>query len=428
MIAIVGISGRFPGADNVEKFWDNLVNGVDCVQEVPKNRWNIDDYFDTDKDAPNKVYSRYGGFLDDIDEFDPLFFKISPKEAESMDPQQRIFMQEAWKALEDAGYTEKELSGSRCGVFIGASSGDYSQELAKNALNNSADAFTGNSTAILPARISYVLNLIGPSMTIDTACSSSLVAIHKAVQSIQSGECTRAVAGGIRVMITSDLFIQSCKMKIISETGKCRTFDESADGIVLSEGVGVVILCKLSEAIKRRKHIYGVIRGSAINQDGKTNGITAPSALSQEKLETEVYTKFNINPENIGYIEAHGTATRLGDPIEVKALTQTFRKFTQEKQFCPIGSVKTNIGHATTAAGVISLIKVLMSFKHGIIPPTLHYNEANKMIDFENSPFFVNKESIPWSNKHKKMAAISSFGFSGTNCHMVVEEYSDEIL
>lgn len=341
-----------------------------------------------------------------------------------MDPQQRIFLQEAWKALEDAGYTEKELSGSRCGVFVGASSGDYGHELEKSGLNNTAEAFTGMSTAILPARVSYFLNLFGPCMSIDTACSSSLVAIHKAVQSIQSGECSKAIAGGIRIMITPDLFIQSCKMKIISESGKCSTFDESADGIVLSEGVGVVVLCKLSEAIKNRKHIYGVIKGSAINQDGKTNGITAPSVISQERLITEVYNQYNINPEEIGYIEAHGTATRLGDPIEVKSLTKAFRKYTQKKQYCPIGSVKTNIGHATTAAGVISLIKVLMSFKYGIIPPTLHYNTPNKLIDFENSPFFVNSDKISWKKNQKKMAAISSFGFSGTNCHMVIEEYN----
>lgn len=419
------MSGRFPGADCVEQYWENIINKVDSVNEIPKDRWDVDEYYDPHPKAVNKIYTRNGGFLDDIDKFDPLFFRISPSEAESMEPQQRLFLEESWKALEDAGYTEEMLSGTKTGVFVGASSSDYRNELAAYGMENTADAFSGVSTAILSARISYFLNLMGPSITVDTACSSSLVAIHKAAQSIREGECTMALAGGVRIMVTPDLFIQSCKMNMLSPSGKCHAFDQKADGIAISEGVGVIVLTKLSDALKNKDHIYGIIKGSCINQDGKTNGITAPSANSQAQLEMEVYDKYHIQPESIGYIETHGTGTKLGDPIEIKALTKAFRKYTDKKNFCPIGSVKTNIGHATTAAGVFSVIKVLLAIKNKKLPPSIHFDEANEFIDFENSPFYVNTELQEWKVEKgaKRMAAVSSFGFSGTNCHMLIEEY-----
>jgi acyl transferase domain-containing protein len=356
-IAIIGASGRFPGAENLDEFWSNMANGVNSVTEIPKERWDIDLYYETDREVPGKTYSRYGGYLKDIDKFDPLFFNISPMEAEIIDPQQRLFLEEAWKALEDAGYSDESLSNIRCGVFVGATGSDYRKKLENSCSHATAEAFIGSSSAILAARISYFLNLTGPSVAIDTACSSSLVAIHQACQSINSAESDMAIAGGITLMTTPDIQIQTSKMGILSPEGKCKTFDSDADGTVMSEGVGVVVLKSLQRALQDGDHIYGVIKGSGINQDGKTNGITAPNAQSQTQLELEVYKRAGINPENISMVEAHGTATKLGDPIEIKALTDAFREYTQKKQFCAIGTVKTNIGHTTMSAGVAGLIK-----------------------------------------------------------------------
>lgn len=426
-IAIIGASGRFPGAENLDEFWSNMANGVNSVTEIPKERWDIDLYYETDREVPGKTYSRYGGYLKDIDKFDPLFFNISPMEAEIIDPQQRLFLEEAWKALEDAGYSDESLSNIRCGVFVGATGSDYRKKLENSCSHATAEAFIGSSSAILAARISYFLNLTGPSVAIDTACSSSLVAIHQACQSINSAESDMAIAGGITLMTTPDIQIQTSKMGILSPEGKCKTFDSDADGTVMSEGVGVVVLKSLQRALQDGDHIYGVIKGSGINQDGKTNGITAPNAQSQTQLELEVYKRAGINPENISMVEAHGTATKLGDPIEIKALTDAFREYTQKKQFCAIGTVKTNIGHTTMSAGVAGLIKVLLSFKHKKIPPLIHYKNENEHINFKDSPFFVCTKLTDWETQNgmPRIAAVSSFGFSGTNCHIVVEEFSE---
>lgn len=423
-IAIIGMSGRFPGAHNTAQFWENLKNGVNSVTRIPSNRWDADTYYDPDPEAPNKTYSIYGGFLDDVESFDPLFFNISPHEAQSMDPQQCVFLEQAWCALEDAGYADSSMSNMRCGVFVGAAHGDFEQQLRMNNADKTAEAFSGTSSAILSARISYLLNLKGPSISIDTACSSSLVAIHQACQSLRLGESDMALAGGARLMFTPTLHIQTSKMNMLSHSGRCWTFDDRADGTIMSEGVGVVVLKPLRAAIKDGDHIYGVIKGSGVNQDGKTNGITAPSAQSQRDLELDVYRRFGIDPSDITYVEAHGTGTKLGDPIEVKALTESFREYTDKKQFCAIGSVKTNIGHTTMAAGVASVIKVLLSMQHQQIPPSINYEIPNEHIDFASSPFRVNTELCKWDVPYgkKRMAAVSAFGFSGTNCHIVIEE------
>ncbi len=396
------------------------------IGEIPKERWNIEEYYSEDRSENGKTYSKIGGYLTDIDTFDSLFFNISPLEAETMDPQQRLFLQEAWSALENAGYTKEMLNDKKCGVYVGGGSGDYVKELEKAGIENSAEAFTGMAGSILASRISYFLNLKGPSIALDTACSSSLVAIHQAYWGIVNQEIEMAIAGGVELMITPELHVRSSKTGIISPTGRCATFDESADGTIISEGVGVIVLKSLQKAIEDQDYIYGVIEGIGCNQDGKSNGITAPSALSQEMLETDVYERFSINPETIDYIEAHGTATKLGDPIEVKALTNAFRKFTQKKQFCVLGSVKPNIGHTTAAAGVAGVIKVLLAMKHQLIPQCVNYKEPNKHIDFENSPFYVNTEPLEWKaneNEMPRRAAVSSFGFGGTNCHLVIREY-----
>ncbi|AIQ47417.1 hypothetical protein R70723_17105 [Paenibacillus sp. FSL R7-0273] len=425
-IAIIGMSGRFPGASNTRELWRNLRDGVCSISEVPAERFDIHSLYDGDRKAFQKTYCKVAGLLDSVDEFDPLFFNISPREAEMMDPQQRIFLEEAWKALEDAGYPDQAMQDTRCGVFVGSAPSDYTKHLEANRLGNTAEAFTGTSSSILAARISYFLNLKGPSISIDTACSSSLVAVHQACSSLWSGECEMALAGGIRLMFTADSIVQSSQMEILSEEGVCRPFDNGADGTLLSEGAGVIVLKPLGRAIRDRDHIYGIIRGSGVNQDGRTNGITAPSVNSQIQLEKAVYGKFAIDPGEINYVESHGTGTSLGDPIEVKALTEAFRSFTSDSHYCALGSIKANIGHTTMAAGVAGIIKVLLSLQSRKIPPLLHYRELNEKIRLQGSPFYINTELVEWpvNKKGSRMAAVSSFGFSGTNCHIVIEEYS----
>lgn len=421
-VAIVGLSGKFPGAADANEFWQNIKNGVDSVTEIPENRWSIKDHYDQDRTAPEKTYSKWQGLIDDIEYFDPLFFNLSPREASYIDPQQRLFLEECWKTFEDAGFVPEEVMGTKCGVYVGAGEGDYIKRLK----NETTMPYTliGNSSAILSARISYLLNLKGPSMSINTACSGSLVAIHLAIQSILSGECKMALAGGVYLQTSEDLHIQTSKAGMLSEDGRCKAFDQSGNGFVPAEGVGVVLLKKLSEAERDGDHIYAVIKGSAINQDGSTNGITAPSAESQRNLEIGCYQNFGINPEEISYVECHGTGTKLGDPIEIDALTGSFNQFTKAKQFCAIGSVKTNIGHALSAAGVAGVIKVLMAMKHGQLVPSLHFQTPNKHINFTDSPFYVNTELKEWKPVNgKRIAAISSFGFSGTNAHLVLEDY-----
>ena len=420
-VAIIGISCRFPDAEDVDEYWRNLSTGRNSCTRVPKERWSRKKYEDKGEiSLPMQV-----GLLSGIDEFDPFFFHISPKEAELMDPQQRLFLQEAWKAIEDAGYCSKDIQDQRCAVFVGCSAGDYSNRIRAEADYQGSFAFTGNTNSILAARISYFLNLKGPSIAIDTACSSSLVAVHLACESIHAGTSEIAVAGGVTLFTTPEFYILATKAGMLSPTGRCRAFDEEADGFVPGEGVGAVVLKPLRAALIDNDHVYGVIKGSAINQDGKTSGIIAPSSPSQAALECEVYDKFGIDPETIGYIEAHGTGTKLGDPIEIDALTAAFRRYTTEKQFCAVGSVKTNIGHTIAAAGVASLIKVLLALKYGQIPPSLNFSSPNKSIDFKETPFYVNTALQEWQapSDRPRRAAVSSFGFSGTNAHMVVEEF-----
>jgi polyketide synthase PksM len=425
-VAVVGISGYFPEADNVEQLWENLKSGRNSIREI--NRWNPEDYFDENPKIINKSYSKWGGFLEKIDVFDPHFFGISPKEAELMDPQQRLFLLEAWKALENSGYTQKNLNGLNCSVYVGCGSGDYRSYLKENNVEADAYSFMGNDDSILASRISYLLNLKGESIAINTACSSSLVAIHMACESIRSGKSKVAIAGGVTVLTTPEFYIMSSRAGMLSKTGECRAFDQGANGFVPGEAVGVVVLKDLDEAKKDRDYIYGVISGSGTNQDGKTNGITAPSGLSQTELEKQVYENFSINPENISYIEAHGTGTKLGDPIEISALTDAFSAYTQKKNYCAIGSIKSNIGHTLSAAGIASFIKVILCLQHKTLVPTIHVEKENEYINFEKSPFYVNKEERSWTTASgvPRQAAISSFGFSGTNVHLVVRELKKE--
>ncbi|MDR3060288.1 MAG: SDR family NAD(P)-dependent oxidoreductase, partial [Prevotella sp.] len=412
-IAVIGMSGKFPKAENIDEFWQNLIDGVDGIEELPNHYLDQEKYF-SEKKEKGKTRCKWGGVLAERDCFDPLFFQISPKEAEAMNPHQRLVLQESWKAIEDAGYNPKQLSGSQTGVFIGAEPTGYL-----------GDSFTGYSDAIIASRLSYFINLNGPAFVVNTGCSSSAVAIHIACESLRNGETDQAIAGGVYAYINQKFLVSLDEIGMLSPRGRCSTFDSAADGTVLSEGIGIVVLKRLKDAIAAGDHIYGVICGSGINQDGASNGITAPNGVAQEKLITDVYTKYQINPENISYVEAHGTGTNLGDPVEANALKRAFSKFTTKQNFCSIGSAKSHIGHTSSAAGVIGLIKILLSIKHKRIPVLLNLKVLNPLIEFENSPFYINNSLVDWKSKDDSplMAAINSFGHSGTNAHMVVSEY-----
>lgn len=419
-IAVIGMSCRFPFAENIEEYWNVIRNGINTITKVPKDRFDIDSMADTD--------CKWGGFLKDIDKFDSLFFNISPKEAEMMDPQQRLFLMEAWNAIEDAGYSAQDMNEMKCSVFVGHADGDYKIRLKEDNVRQDAYYFMGNSGAILSARISYLLNLRGPSLSLDTACSSSLVALHLACESMRSGESEMTIVGGVSVFLTPQLYLLAGNAGMLSADGQCKAFDNSANGFVPAEGVGVIILKPLSRALKDKDRVYAVIKGSGINQDGRSNGITAPCAVSQTSLEQEVYDKYGIDPKTISYIEAHGTGTILGDPIEVVALTDAFKKFTSMENYCALGSVKANIGHAQLAAGVASVIKAVLMLQHKEIPPLVNFNELNGHINLENTPFYINTELKEWeAQEDKRQVAVSGFGFSGTNAHVVLEEYDQPV-
>jgi acyl transferase domain-containing protein/enoyl-CoA hydratase/carnithine racemase/acyl carrier protein/SAM-dependent methyltransferase len=421
-IAIIGMAGQFPMAGDVNQFWRNLIEGRDCVSDIPPSRWSIEAYHDAERQAPGKTVCRRMGALDDIDVFDPLFFSLSPSEAELMDPQQRLFLQNSWRCIEDAGYDPTTLSGSLCGVFVGCAVSDYAQLITGQP--PSAHGLIGESVSVLPARISYFLNLRGPSLAIDTACSASLVAIANACDSLVLGNSDAALAGGVYVINGPDIHVKMSKAGMLSENGRCFTFDQRANGFVPGEGVGVLMLKRLADAERDGDDIYAVIRGWGVNQDGKTNGITAPSQHAQARLEAGIYRKFGIDPAEIGLIEAHGTGTKLGDPIEVEALRDAFGQFTRREQFCALGSAKSNIGHLATAAGVAGVVKSVLALQHQQLPPTINYEALNEHIKLQGSPFYVNTRAQAWSEPagHKRMAAVSSFGFSGTNAHVVIEE------
>ncbi|MFF3781142.1 SDR family NAD(P)-dependent oxidoreductase [Streptomyces sp. NPDC001933] len=423
-IAVIGMSARFPGAEDVSALWDNLAAGVSSVGGVPASRWAEERFFDPDPERLDTTYCRNGGFIDGVDRFDAPFFSISGKEAAQTDPQQRLFLEEAWKALEDAGRPASAMDGQDCGVFVGVGPSEYLTRMNKAGTVKEAQSFWGNEASALAARISYFLNLKGPSIAVNTACSSSLVALHLACRSLIAGECGTAIAGGSFLTLSPDYFIVASNGNMLSPEGRCKSFDDSADGFGPGEGVGAIVLKPLADALRDGDHIHGVIKGTAVNQDGRTNGITAPSGLAQTEVELAAYRQAGIDPATIGYVEAHGTGTPLGDPIEVEALTNAFRKHTDRTEFCAIGSIKTNIGHTAAAAGIAGIIKVLLSFKHRQIPASLNFEKPNRLIDFEGTPFYVNTALRDWTPEPGKprRAAVSSFGFSGTNAHAVLEE------
>jgi malonyl CoA-acyl carrier protein transacylase len=411
-IAIIGLSCRFPGnADDVQAFWQLLHNGVDAITEVPPVRWNSDE-----------MDTRYGGFLQQIDLFDPQFFGISPREAVSMDPQHRLLLEVSWEALENAGQTRERLAGSRSGVFVGITLNEYSR---KFDLSDSLDVYyiTGNVLNAAAGRISYTLGLQGPSMAIDTACSSSLVAVHQACQSLRNGDCDLALTGGVNLILSPITMFALSQADMLAADGRCKTFDAAADGLGRGEGCGIIVLKRFSDARADGDNILALIRGSAVNQDGASSGLTVPNGVAQQHLIRQALENAKVAPSEVDYVEAHGTGTALGDPIEVGALASVLAEGRLPSQPVMLGSVKTNVGHLESASGVTGLIKVVLALQHEEIPPHLHFKQPNPHIPWNELPVKVLTEPTPWPSGEKlRIAGVSSFGITGTNAHVVLEE------
>src|SRR5215218_6299365 len=422
-IAIIGIGCRFPNARGPEAFWKLLREGVDAITEIPASRFDVGEVYDPRPGMPGKINTKWGGFLEGIDEFDPFFFGISSREASAMDPQQRLMLEVAWEAIEDAGLVPEDLDADRTGVFAGTCNSDYIH-LLEDIGDIDIYVAGGNALSVLSGRLSYALGLQGPSMTVDTACSTSLVAVHLACQSLYSGESTVALAGGVNLIFGPEPYIAFSMAQMLAPDGRCKFGDSRADGFVRSEGAGVVVLKRLSSALADGDPVYAVIRGSAVNNDGDSGGLLmTPSRPGQEAVFKEAYRSAGVAPDEVQYVEAHGTGTSVGDPVEVQALGAVIGEGRPEDRPCVIGSVKTNIGHPEGAAGVAGLIKVALALKHKTIPPSLHLREPNPNIPWQDLPLVVQRELGPWpSSPGPARAGVSSFGISGTNAHVVLEE------
>jgi myxalamid-type polyketide synthase MxaB len=426
-IAVVGLACRFPGgADTPDALWELLRNGVDAVTEIPPDRWDVNAYYDPDPEAPGKMYTRQGGFLKDIDQFDPQFFGISPREAASMDPQQRLLLEVAWEALENAGQSPDKLAGSQAGVFLGISTNDYQQLQLDAGGLNIIDPYVGTGGAfnVAAGRISYVLGWHGPAMSLDTACSSSLVAVHLAVQNLRAGQCHLALAGGVNIMLRPEANVYFSKVRAMAADGRCKTFDAAADGYVRGEGCGLVVLKRLSDALADRDNILALIRGAAINHDGRSSGLTVPNGQAQQAvIRLALADAGGLEPAQVDYVEAHGTGTPLGDPIEVRALAAALGPGRPAASPLLLGSMKTNIGHMEAAAGIGGVFKLVLALQHQEIPQHLHLRNPSPHIDWANLPVRVTTQNTPWPSGDKpRIAGINSFGFSGTNAHAIFEE------
>jgi acyl transferase domain-containing protein/acyl carrier protein len=421
-IAVTGMSCRFPQAPSLDAFWRLLERGEDAISEVPADRFDVNDFYDPDPDAPGKMYVRSGGFIDHAFDFDPAFFGIAPREAISMDPQQRLLLEVSWEALEDAGEATDRLSGRNAGVFIGHSTNDY----IRRSFGKEIDAYsgTGSATSIAAGRISYVFGLTGPNLPVDTACSSSLVALHLACQSLRNGECELALAAGVNLILAPESTVYFCKMRALSPDGRCKTFDALANGYVRGEGCGAIVLKPLSRAVVDGDRVYALIRGSAINQDGRSSGLTVPNRFAQEALLRRALVASGVAPHDVDYIEAHGTGTPLGDPIEIRAIAAVH---TGRPTPLLVGSVKTNLGHLEAAAGIAGVIKTVLAIEKGCIPPHLHFHQPSPYIPWAEFPGSIPTTLTPWPARGAKprMAGVSSFGFSGTNAHVVIEQAPD---
>lgn len=423
-IAIVGLGCRYPGAANPEQYWTLLRDGRDAVRDVPADRWDVDAFYDADPTVPGKSTTRRGGFLDRVDQFDARFFGISPREAATLDPQQRLLLEVAWETLEDAGIAPDTLGGSATGVFIGITTSDYARHLDLGSPTGSdVYAATGNALNAAAGRIAFVLGLQGPCLAIDTACSSSLVAVHEACQALRAGECDLALAGGVNVMLSPVASILFSKWGMLASDGRCKAFDAGADGFVRGEGCGMVALRRLSDAEADGDTILAVIRGSAVNSDGRSSGLTVPNGPAQQKVIRRALEMARIAPADVDYVEAHGTGTPLGDPIEVEALAATLGADRPAGRPLLIGAVKANIGHTESASGVAGLIKVVLALRHGLLPKQLHFSTPNPRIMWGQGKLRVVAEPTSWiRGERARIAGVSSFGFSGTNAHVVLSE------
>jgi len=422
-IAIVGIGCRFPGAEGPEAFWNLLRHGVDATSDVPADRWKADLF--ADGKGPGRIATRRGAFISDVDQFDPQFFNISPREAIGIDPQQRLLLEVAWETLENAGQPLERLTDSDTGVFVGISNCDYARIAGRDGDLSTIDAYTGTgtTTSVAAGRLAYFLGVHGPSLVVDTACSSSLAAVHLAVQSLRNKECRAALAGGVNLILDPSSSIALTELQALSPSGRCKTFDDAADGYVRGEGCGMVLLKRLADAVQDGDTILALVRGSAINHNGRSNGLTAPHGPTQESLIRHALADGGVRAAEVGYVEAHGTGTSLGDPIEVQALASVYGEGRPADQPLAISSVKTNIGHLEAAAGIAGLIKLVLSLRHGHLLPHLNLTRPNAHIPWDQLPVKVPTEFADWSAaERRRIGGVSSFGFSGTNVHMVVEE------
>ena len=422
-LAIIGIGLRFPGASSPEEFWQMLVDGVDAIQEVPPERWDLEAFYNPQPQTPGKMYCRWGGWLSDIDKFDPHFFGISPREAASMDPQQRLLLETTWEALERAGQSPDSLFGSRTGVFLGISNSDYYRMLLNDVPNIDAYVSTGNALSVAGGRLSYTLGLHGPNLSIDTACSSSLVALHQACKSLREGEADMALAGGVNLILSPELNINFSQANMMAPDGRCKTFDAAANGYVRGEGCGMIVLKRLSDALAAGDPILALVRGTAVNHDGRSGGLTAPNGPAQVAVIQSALADAGVGPQDVSYVETHGTGTSLGDPIEVGALLEAFCQDRPAERKLVLGAVKTNFGHLEAAAGIAGVIKAVLALQHRQIPPNLHFQTLNPHIDLGSAPVEIPVQNTPWQvEAGQRLAGVSSFGLSGTNAHIILQE------
>src|SRR5574337_67778 len=428
--AIVGYAARFPGAADADEFWEVLHKGRDAISEVPHDRWDAAEFFDPEPGAPGKVVTRRAGFVDDVTGFDAPFFGMSTREARLMDPQHRLLLEMAWRAVEHSGTAPTALANTNTGVFVGLATHDYLGMVSDELTYPEIEAYLaiGTSNAAAAGRISYRLGLQGPSVAVDTACSSSLVAIHQACQALRLGECDLALAGGANVLLTPATMITFSSAHMLAPDGRCKTFDAAADGYVRGEGCGVIVIKRLADAIRDGDRIRAVIRGSAINQDGASGSLTVPNGVAQQRVITDALRRAGVAPSDVGYLEAHGTGTSLGDPIEAQAAGATLGAGREPGQPLLIGSVKTNIGHLEAAAGIAGVIKVILSLEHGLLPQHLHFCNPSPHIPWDRLAVQVVQEATAWErNGRPRIAGVSSFGFAGTNAHVILEEAPDEV-
>ncbi len=423
--AVIGYAARFPGAPDTDRFWDMLRAGRDAISEVPGDRWDVDEFFDAEPGTPGKVVTRRAGFVDDATGFDAPFFGMSTREVRLMDPQHRLLLETAWSAVEHSGIAPTSLAGSNTGVFVGLATHDYLGMASDELTYPEIEAYMaiGTSNAAAAGRISFRLGLQGPAVAVDTACSSSLVAIHQACQALRLGECDLALAGGANVLLTPATMITFSSAHMLAPDGRCKTFDAAADGYVRGEGCGVIVVKRLEDALRDGDRIRAVIRGSAINQDGASGGLTVPNGVAQQRVITDALDRAGVAPADVGYLEAHGTGTSLGDPIEAQAAGAVLGAGRPTDRPLLIGSVKTNIGHLEAAAGIAGVIKVILSLENEMLPRHLNFEKPSPHIPWDRLAVEVVTDPVTWErNGRPRIAGVSSFGFAGTNAHVILEE------